>query len=91
MSELARDALCSEGFCVIGGYMSPVNDAYKKRGLISAKHCIEMCDLACRSSEFVMVDPWEANQETFQSTLTVLCRIKSSLVESGRISLQSKL
>ncbi|CAL5405314.1 unnamed protein product [Camellia sinensis] len=25
------DALCSEGFCVIGGYMSPVNDAYKKR------------------------------------------------------------
>lgn len=28
--ELARDALNSEGFCVIGGYMSPVNDAYNK-------------------------------------------------------------
>ncbi|KAE9458345.1 hypothetical protein C3L33_09747, partial [Rhododendron williamsianum] len=29
--ELARDALHSEGFFVIGGYMSPVNDAYRKR------------------------------------------------------------
>jgi nicotinamide mononucleotide adenylyltransferase len=28
--ELARDALNAEGYCVIGGYMSPVNDAYKK-------------------------------------------------------------
>ncbi|KAG5546717.1 hypothetical protein RHGRI_018780 [Rhododendron griersonianum] len=84
--ELARDALHSEGFFVIGGYMSPVNDAYRKRGLISAKHRIEMCHLACKSSEFIMVDPWEANQDTFQRTLTVLCRIKSSLVESGRIS-----
>jgi hypothetical protein len=29
--ELARDALNSKGYCVIGGYMSPVNDAYKKK------------------------------------------------------------
>ncbi|XP_058210806.1 nicotinamide/nicotinic acid mononucleotide adenylyltransferase-like isoform X2 [Rhododendron vialii] len=86
MFELARDALKLEGFDVIGGYMSPVNDAYKKRGLISAKHRIELCHRACRSSEFIMVDPWEANQNTFQRTLTVLCRIKSSLVESGQIS-----
>ncbi|KAL4618597.1 hypothetical protein ACB092_06G022000 [Castanea dentata] len=49
MFELARDALNAEGYCVIGGYMSPVNDAYKKR----------MCHLASKSSEFVMVDPWE--------------------------------
>ncbi|KAE9456580.1 hypothetical protein C3L33_11520, partial [Rhododendron williamsianum] len=84
--ELARDALKLEGFHVIGGYMSPVNDAYKKRGLISAKHRIELCHRACRSSEFIMVDPWEANQNTFQRTLAVLCRIKSSLVESGQIS-----
>ncbi|GKV19359.1 hypothetical protein SLEP1_g29635 [Rubroshorea leprosula] len=31
MFELARDALNAEGYCVIGGYMSPVNDAYKKK------------------------------------------------------------
>ncbi|ESQ42867.1 hypothetical protein EUTSA_v10015421mg, partial [Eutrema salsugineum] len=28
---LARDALHSMGFHVLGGYMSPVNDAYKKK------------------------------------------------------------
>ncbi|XP_015900679.1 nicotinamide/nicotinic acid mononucleotide adenylyltransferase isoform X2 [Ziziphus jujuba] len=79
MFELARDALNSEGFCVIGGYMSPVNDAYQKQGLISAEHRIELCHRACKSSEFVMVDPWEARQNTYQRTLTVLSRVKSSL------------
>ncbi|XP_022932399.1 nicotinamide/nicotinic acid mononucleotide adenylyltransferase isoform X2 [Cucurbita moschata] len=59
MFEMAKDALESEGLCVIGGYMSPVNDAYKKRGLISSEHRIKLCELACRSSEYIMVDPWE--------------------------------
>ncbi|KAF4362296.1 hypothetical protein F8388_008180 [Cannabis sativa] len=75
--ELARDALNSEGFCVIGGYMSPVNDAYNKRGLISAEHRIQLCELACKSSDFVMVDSWEAKQSSYQRTLTVLSRVKS--------------
>ncbi|KAK2664663.1 hypothetical protein Ddye_003237 [Dipteronia dyeriana] len=89
MFELARDALNAEGYCVIGGYMSPVNDAYKKRGLISAEHRIQLCNLACKSSEFIMVDPWEANQDSFQRTLTVLSRIKKSLSEDGLISRES--
>ncbi|KAK7854313.1 nicotinamide/nicotinic acid mononucleotide adenylyltransferase, partial [Quercus suber] len=59
--ELARDALNAEGYCVIGGYMSPVNDAYKKRGLLSAEHRIQLCHLASKSSKFAMVDPWEVN------------------------------
>ncbi|CAI9092568.1 OLC1v1027851C1 [Oldenlandia corymbosa var. corymbosa] len=83
--ELARDALNSEGFCVIAGYMSPVNDAYKKKDLISAEHRIAMCNMACESSEFVMVDPWEANQSTYQRTLTVLSRIRTSVYETGLI------
>ena len=29
--ELARDALNLEGYTVIGAYLSPVNDAYKKK------------------------------------------------------------
>ncbi|XP_059283238.1 nicotinamide/nicotinic acid mononucleotide adenylyltransferase isoform X2 [Lycium ferocissimum] len=77
--ELARDALTSEGFCVIGGYMSPVNDAYKKKCLISAEHRVAMCQLACKSSEFVMTDPWEASQDSYQRTLTVLSRIKTAI------------
>lgn len=52
MFELARDALNSYGYCVIGGYMSPVNDAYNKKGLISAEHRLRLCHLACKSSDF---------------------------------------
>ncbi|KAK9291735.1 hypothetical protein L1049_019684 [Liquidambar formosana] len=89
MFELARDALNLEGYCVIGGYMSPVNDAYKKRGLISAEHRLRLCHLACKSSEFIMVDPWEANQSTFQRTLTILSRVKSCLCDSGLIARES--
>lgn len=83
MFELARDSLNSEGYCVIGAYISPVNDAYKKAGLVSAEHRIHMCRQACKSSDFVMVDPWEAKQSTYQRTLTVLSRIKKTLSESG--------
>ncbi|PRQ29883.1 putative nucleotidyltransferase [Rosa chinensis] len=89
MLELARDAMNSEGFCVIGGYISPVNGAYNKRGLISAEHRIQLCHLACKSSEFVMVDPWEARQSTFQRSLTVLSRVKGFLSESGLIPSES--
>ncbi|GAU28307.1 hypothetical protein TSUD_256350 [Trifolium subterraneum] len=89
MFELARDALNSKGYCVIGGYMSPVNDAYKKKNLISADHRIQLCHLACRSSEFVMVDPWEANQSTYQRTLTVLSRVHTSICETGLVSRES--
>ncbi|GLT83691.1 hypothetical protein SLE2022_019650 [Rubroshorea leprosula] len=89
MFELARDALNSEGYCVIGGYMSPVNDAYKKKGLVSAEHRILMSNLACKSSEFIMVDEWEAKQSTYQRTLTVLSRVKSFLTDRGFIPKES--
>ncbi|XP_028768721.1 nicotinamide/nicotinic acid mononucleotide adenylyltransferase isoform X2 [Neltuma alba] len=89
MFELARDALNPEGYCVIGGYMSPVNDAYKKRGLVSAEHRIRLCHLACKSSEFIMVDPWEATQATYQRTLTVLSRVQSCICEAGLVPRES--
>ncbi|KAG9134677.1 hypothetical protein Leryth_000990 [Lithospermum erythrorhizon] len=87
--ELSRDALNSEGFCVVGGYMSPVNDAYKKKGLVSAEHRISMCSLACKSSDFIMVDPWEAKQTSYQRTLTVLTRIRTSLCETKLVPSES--
>jgi hypothetical protein len=34
--ELAKDELQQRGYCVLGGYMSPVNDAYKKKVCIVA-------------------------------------------------------
>ncbi|CAJ1971515.1 unnamed protein product [Sphenostylis stenocarpa] len=89
MFELARDSLNSNGYCVIGGYLSPVNDEYKKKGLISAKHRIQLCQLACKSSDFVMVDQWEASQSTYQRTLTVLSRVYNSVCETGLVSRES--
>ncbi|CAI9303459.1 unnamed protein product [Lactuca saligna] len=83
--ELARDVLNSKGFNVVGGYMSPVNDAYKKKGLIPSEHRITMCQLACKSSDFVMVDAWEAKQTSFQRSLTVLSRIRSFFSDNGLI------
>ncbi|XP_050148669.1 nicotinamide/nicotinic acid mononucleotide adenylyltransferase-like isoform X1 [Malus sylvestris] len=85
MMELARDTLNSEGFCVVGAYISPVNDAYSKKGLISAEHRVQLCHLSCKSSEFVMVDQWEARQSSFQRTLTVLSRVKGFISEAGLI------
>ena len=33
ISELAKDGLCSKGINVLGGVISPVNDAYQKKGM----------------------------------------------------------
>ncbi|XP_050216413.1 nicotinamide/nicotinic acid mononucleotide adenylyltransferase [Mercurialis annua] len=81
MFELARDAMRIEGYRVIAAYMSPVTDAYKKPGLVSAEHRLRMCNLACESSDFIMVDPWEANQSAYQRSLTILKRIESSFID----------
>ncbi|CAH2069833.1 unnamed protein product [Thlaspi arvense] len=89
MFELARDALHSEGSHVIGGYMSPVNDEYKKKGLLSAEHRLEMCNLACKSSDFIMVDPWEASQDSYQRTLVVLSRVKTFLTNNRLVPEES--
>ncbi|KAG0453165.1 hypothetical protein HPP92_025829 [Vanilla planifolia] len=85
MFELARDALNCLGYYVVGGYMSPVNDAYNKKGLLSADHRVRMCELACESSAFVMVDQWEARQSCYQRTLTVLERVQDELCKDGLI------
>jgi nicotinamide mononucleotide adenylyltransferase len=47
--------------------LSPVGDAYKKKGLAPASDRVTMCQLAVdsvdsASQNFVMVDPWEALQ-----------------------------
>ncbi|XP_064961201.1 nicotinamide/nicotinic acid mononucleotide adenylyltransferase-like isoform X2 [Musa acuminata AAA Group] len=87
--ELAKDALEAQGYIVIGGYMSPANDAYRKQDLLPSIHRVHLCELACRTSSFVMVDPWEAKQNSYQRTLTVLSRIQSSLCHSGLIRKES--
>ncbi|GAQ77772.1 Nicotinate/nicotinamide mononucleotide adenyltransferase [Klebsormidium nitens] len=79
MFELARDDLTADGYSVLGGYMSPVNDAYGKKGLLPAHHRIAMCRLAAADSDLLMVDPWEALQADFQRSIKVLKRIQQGV------------
>lgn len=74
MFEMARDdARLHTDFEVVGGYLSLVNDAYKKPGLAAATHRYNMCRLACdKTSDWLMVDPYEARQEKYVPTAPVL-------------------
>ncbi|KAF2009678.1 nicotinamide mononucleotide adenylyltransferase 1 [Aaosphaeria arxii CBS 175.79] len=60
-------------FEVIGGFFSPVGDAYKKAGLASANHRINMTRIAVRdSSTWIGVDPWEPLHKEYLPTVKVL-------------------
>ncbi|XP_058575143.1 nicotinamide/nicotinic acid mononucleotide adenylyltransferase 1 isoform X3 [Neofelis nebulosa] len=71
--ELAKDYMNGTGkYRVIKGVISPVGDAYKKKGLISAHHRVIMAELATKNSEWVEVDTWESLQKDWVETLKVL-------------------
>lgn len=74
MFEMARDhARDNTDFEVVGGYLSLVNDAYKKPGLAPSVHRYNMCRLACdKTSDWLMVDPYEARQVNYVPTAPVL-------------------
>ncbi|CCX35402.1 Nicotinamide mononucleotide adenylyl transferase [Taphrina deformans PYCC 5710] len=74
MFELAADyARHSTNFELIGGYFSPVSDAYKKEGLAPAKHRLNMVRKACEeTSDRWDVDPWEASRKEYTPTAAVL-------------------
>lgn len=67
------DVFFSTGkYKVIKGIISPVGDAYKKKGLISANHRVTMAKLATKNSDWVEVDDWESCQSEWLETLKVL-------------------
>ncbi|KZS93358.1 Nucleotidylyl transferase [Sistotremastrum niveocremeum HHB9708] len=74
MFEMAVDYVRQNTeFEVVAGYLSPVNDSYKKPGLLSAQHRVNMCSIATeQTSSWLMVDPWEAYQTEYQRTAVVL-------------------
>ncbi|KAF5355181.1 hypothetical protein D9756_005470 [Leucocoprinus leucothites] len=73
MFEMARDYVRQNtDFEIVGAYLSPVSEEYKKPGLLSARHRVNMCTLAAEeSNNWLMVDPWEAFQ-SYQRTAIVL-------------------
>ena len=73
MFEMCNDWVKEHSdFEIVGGYLSPVSDAYKKKGLVSADHRIEMCHLATQESGWIMVDEWEAVKSEYTRTALVL-------------------
>ncbi|XP_070615418.1 nicotinamide/nicotinic acid mononucleotide adenylyltransferase 1 isoform X1 [Erythrolamprus reginae] len=71
--ELARDHLQETGkYKVVKGIISPVGDAYLKKGLISASHRVAMARLATENSDWLEVDDWESSQKEWQETIKVL-------------------
>ncbi|ELT93563.1 hypothetical protein CAPTEDRAFT_211251 [Capitella teleta] len=80
MFELARDALDATGrYKVVGGIISPVNDAYTKPSLVSAKHRSTMIRLALQTSDWIKLDTWESEQESWLETLKVLKHHRESI------------
>jgi len=73
MFEMAVDFIRQNtNFEIMGGYLSPVSDMYKKQGLLSATHRVNMCNIAAQqTSTWLMVDSWEAFQ-SYQRTAVVL-------------------
>lgn len=68
------------GFDVVGGYLSPVGDAYKKKGLAQAHHRVNMCQLAAKNtSKWLMVDTWEAENSLYMPTAVSPPRQQHSL------------
>jgi len=83
MFEMAGDfAKFNTEFEVMGGYLSPVSDAYKKAGLASARDRLRMCELAVdQTSNWLMVDPWEAQQPEYVPTAFVLDHFRDCMAE----------
>ncbi|KAI8238082.1 Nicotinamide/nicotinic acid mononucleotide adenylyltransferase 2 [Colletotrichum sp. SAR 10_96] len=74
MAVMAADYVrYNTNYELVGSYLSPVSDAYKKRGLAPACHRRRMCEIAAeQTSKFLMVDPWEAEQTAYVPTAVVL-------------------
>ncbi|KAJ4933936.1 hypothetical protein JOQ06_006744 [Pogonophryne albipinna] len=83
MFELARDHLEDTGqYRVVKGIISPVGDAYKKKGLIEARHRLEMARLSTDSSDWITVDPWESLQPEWVETAKVVRHYYKEMLET---------
>lgn len=83
MFEMAADfAKFNTEFEILGGYLSPVSDAYKKVGLASSVHRVRMCELAVdQTSNWLMVDPYESVQPEYLPTAQVLDHFEHEINE----------
>lgn len=80
MFEMARDYINEQDrFELLGGYFSPVNQNYSKKGLVESHHRVSMLRLAVECSDWLMVDDWEAEQKEYQKSASVLDHFNKNL------------
>lgn len=94
MFEMAADAVELNGLCrdpdhcgdpatartvCIGGFLSPVNDAYGKSSLVDAEHRVRMCERSVESSDLIAVDTWECKQAEYFPSLPVLVHFRTNV------------
>lgn len=64
--------IVSGQYSVVSGIISPVGDAYKKKGLIEIDHRLAMAKLAADTSDWITVDSWESLQPEWVETARVV-------------------
>lgn len=86
--EMGREYVCRErNMPVLGGFMSPVSDAYSKKNLANWRDRVEMCRLAAAStSDWIAVDAWEAQQPAWTPTTRVMESIHDRLLSFYGVS-----
>lgn len=79
MFEMAGDWIkFNTDYELIGGFLSPVGDAYKKAGLAAAHHRIAMCTQSVEGSQWA-VDTWEPLHKEYLPTALVLDHFEHEL------------
>jgi len=63
----------------LGAFISPVGDAYGKKGLAKASHRVAMCQLALQDSDWIVCDDWEAKQDEYLTTIKVLTHYRKEI------------
>ncbi len=64
-------------FEVVGGFMSPVGDAYRKADLAPAEHRRRMLETATRTVPWVQIHTWEMDQTEWTRTKNVLSAVRA--------------
>jgi len=79
--EQARNYLMHDmnRYDVIGGFLSPVHDAYGKASLVAQHHRIAMCELAVAQSSWISVLAWETKQKGWTTTAETMCKYQEAL------------
>jgi len=64
---------------IVGGFISPVHNAYGKASLVAAEDRVAMCKASLENSDWVLCDEWETKQNEWTRTRLVLDRFKNEL------------